>query len=235
LTGVELVGGAGASRAERGFTLIEVLATIAIMVTLMGLMIVGLGKYRQRAYLEGSRGVLESTRSALESYKTTYSRYPPDGFDYPVFWGAGGTQQQIKGAQCLVYFLGLPTIRISEVGDDIRTEELNPFLDLTRDMLSGGGDFEERLANPQVELVDAFGNPIHYDNLERGKDGSSQVNDQSDAAIHTSPDFFAADQHGPDPRSDGGQVVAQNTVGTFDLWSHGVDMDDVTDDVTNWD
>ena len=39
--------------------------------------------------------------------------------------------------------------------------------------------------------------------------------------------------HGPDPRRGAGGVVTKNA-GGYDLWSHGADVTDPTDDITNW-
>lgn len=216
-----------------GFTLVEVMAVVAILALLMSLVLVGAGRYRRKAYEEGTRGLLEKVRSALEEYRAAYSRYPPDGFDSPVYRSVGGGRVQISGARCLLYFLCKPTFKIAEYGDEIVRQELDPFLDINGEMISGAGDLDDRLDDPQNELIDAYGNPIHYDNVERSRDGSVQLSVQMDSSMHTMPDFLADQMHGPDPRGIGGPVMPKNP-GQYDLWSHGTDVEDPTDDITNW-
>jgi hypothetical protein len=145
----------------------------------------------------------------------------------------GGPQgPAITGAQCLVYFLGFKVPVEVEVGQDMRVQEVGPFLDVNGDMLSGEGDLEEKLADPTVTLVDKYGNPVHYDDLST-KDTSGKY----------LPPKELSDQHleggemvsAPDPRKPktGGALDGRNK-GAYDLWSHGFKIGDPTDDITNW-
>ena len=68
--------------------------------------------------------MLLKLQSAIEAYPGTYGTYPPDGFDAPAFRADGVRRVQIRGSQCLVYFLGYPTVRVYEVGSERRTRPL---------------------------------------------------------------------------------------------------------------
>jgi len=226
-------------RRAPGFTLIEVLVVIFIIAVLASLLLLGVQRYRQKAYIEGTQGTLSKVKSALEEYYGLFREYPPDGYDFPVFRESPtGGRAQIKGSACLIYFLALPTLQEYEVGTEKKYKENDPFLaDLKLDQLSGTGDLDRRLGDPTTEILDAFGNPIHYDNTgyEAGAAGGGpgrrvRVSNQSAPAVH-GPDI-TADQHGPDPRvgAGGGALQAKNA-GKYDLWSHGPDVNDVKDDI----
>ena len=67
--------------ARRGFTLVEILATVLILSILAGLVLVG-----GRAAMRFFRGVndkatIDNVAKALELYKNKYGEYPPDGTD----------------------------------------------------------------------------------------------------------------------------------------------------------
>lgn len=220
-------------RSEAGYTLIEVMGVIAIMGILMAMLIYGLGSVRRKAYAEGSRATIESLKTAITAYFNEHGEYPPDGYDKPVFRNTGGSSKQIKGSQCLIYYLGFETVKLTEVGSEMRATQLKPFIELTGDMLSGDGDLDQRLADAQTTIVDRFGNEIHYDVV--GKDpasGNWQVNEQTASVVYQGETVTA-----PDPRKPlgggGGAVVSRNK-GGFDIWSNGILPADPSDDITNW-
>ncbi len=215
-------------RRVSGFTLVEVMTVVAIVGLLVSLLIFGLNQYRKSSYQKGTQGILGSVRAALDAYHGQYRLYPPDGFDEPTFREVrGGGKQQIRGTACLIYYLGFPTVEETEYGSEKRYAEKDPFLQLTADMLSGDGTLEEKLADPSTEIIDRWGNPIHYDNVEKGKDGKTpRLSPQDSASVHTMKGLDPGSQHGPDPRlrsatgGPTGGLAAQNP-GSYDLWSHG--------------
>lgn len=229
-------GGGG----EAGYTLLEMMSVIAILALLMSILIYGIGKYRVTAYEKGTKALLENIRSALEAYRAEYGEYPPDGFsvrpgEAPATRMAGGTSVAIRGSACLVYFLGMPTVQEIEVGEDVRKKIRDPFLELKSDMLSGDGDLDAKLADPTTEIVDPFGNPIHYDRLDLDPTSREpRIDDQTSPATHTMKGLVADVMHGPDPRRKQGGGLETKNAGTYDLWSHGKDVHDPTDDITNW-
>ncbi|GIW73338.1 MAG: hypothetical protein KatS3mg102_2880 [Planctomycetota bacterium] len=229
--------GAGRGRPETGFTLVEVMMAMAIIVILMSLALYGLNAYRKRAYEQNTRGLIARIESALAAYYAEFRAYPPDGFDAdePAVRTDGGRQVPIKGSAALVYYLGVPQLKEYEAGMERMKRQVGPFLEFTEGMLSGqeGMALEDRLREPTTEIIDAYGNPIHYDNVARRRDGSYRVTEQSAPGVHTMSGFIADAMHGPDPRAAGGAVRPRNP-GKFDLWSHGLDPRDPSDDIGNW-
>jgi hypothetical protein len=225
------------------------MTVVAIIALLVSLLIYGLTQFRRSAYEKGTRGVLDQIRLAVDAYHNQYKVYPPDGFDEPAYreLPGGGGRQQIRGTACLIYYLGLPTVEVIETGGSKTYKEKEPLLELTAEMLSGEGTIEERLNDPTTELVDRWGNPLHYDNVEFGKDKKTpRLSPQNEPSVHTTKGLDAEQQHGPDPRlkgdgkgGSGGGLEAKNP-GAYDLWSHGsvVAGDDAAaataDDIANW-
>jgi prepilin-type N-terminal cleavage/methylation domain-containing protein len=229
-------GAARRSRLEAGFTLLEIMSVIAILAILMSILLYGIGKYRIKAYEEGTRGLIEQVRAALESYHGDFGAYPPDGFDpqEPAIRMAGGSKVAIHGSACLVYFLGVAQIIQTEVGEDVRQKIVGPYLELKESMISGDGDLDLRIASPKTEIIDAWGNPIHYDRVDLDqKSGLPKIDDQTPSSVHTMPGFIADRMHGPDPRKATGRLMTKNA-GAYDIWSHGADVTDPTRAITNW-
>jgi prepilin-type N-terminal cleavage/methylation domain-containing protein len=73
----------------RGFTLIEILMVMAIIITLTALLSVGLMGARDKAKNKGSKALVSKIKIALESYYADFRDYPPDGFDLEPGWTAG--------------------------------------------------------------------------------------------------------------------------------------------------
>jgi prepilin-type N-terminal cleavage/methylation domain-containing protein len=217
--------------AEAGYTLIEIMAAVAVIGVLMSLMIWGAANIRRNALASGSRGTIESVKAAIDAYYNTYRAYPPDGYDVPVFRQTGSQRKPIRGSQCLIYYLGFPTAQEIEVGQEVRVKEVAPFLEVTAEMLSGDGDIEERLANPDTRLIDRFGNEIHYDSVARdAQSGTYRVNELAGMGLEGGESVRA-----PDPRRPGGAgAVVPRNKGAYDLWSNGIKMSDPTDDIGNW-
>ncbi|MHC4390437.1 MAG: prepilin-type N-terminal cleavage/methylation domain-containing protein [Planctomycetota bacterium] len=206
---------------EAGFTLVEVMAVLGIMMLLMGMVLFGARRYRRVAYEKGTQAIVEKLRSALETYQSKYRKLPPDGHDFEVFRMVNGSRQQIKGTACLIHFLGQPTVQIYEVGEEQRKKTVPPILELNTDMLSGSGELEERLNDPTVQIIDRWGNLMQYDNVTKARDGT----------IRFTP--LPGDGEGGDPRTTEGGSGPKNS-GAYDIWSQGAELDDPTDDITNW-
>ncbi|MCR4432848.1 MAG: type II secretion system GspH family protein [Caldiserica bacterium] len=63
---------------QRGFTLLEVLVVIAILVILAGIAIPNYLGIQQRAWLSSAKFSLEHFRSCLEIYRADFNRYPAE-------------------------------------------------------------------------------------------------------------------------------------------------------------
>jgi len=78
---------------RRGFTVIELLVVISIIALLAAVLIMALGKIRERTRNGQARNLLEKMHGAMENYYLFYRSYPPDN--------QGGR----SGSQSLNYFL----------------------------------------------------------------------------------------------------------------------------------
>jgi general secretion pathway protein G len=63
-------------RAHRGFTLIEVLLVLAILLMLAGVLVVTLGRTREGAQIDSARLLISKVENSLERYVMDLSRYP---------------------------------------------------------------------------------------------------------------------------------------------------------------
>jgi general secretion pathway protein G len=79
-------GGLGRARARRGFTLIEVMIVIAIILALSGLVAVALFGQRDKAKTDTVRIQMNNIRSALDFFRLDYDRYPKDEEGIAVLW-----------------------------------------------------------------------------------------------------------------------------------------------------
>ncbi|RME76460.1 MAG: type II secretion system protein [Planctomycetota bacterium] len=209
---------------ESGFTMVEMITVMAILSILMALTLYGFDKYRKRAYQENTRALIKRLETALEQYYEDFRAYPPDGYDpdQPARRGRDGNGPVIRGAQCLVYYLGTPLKKVYEVGRDRRTKTVGPYMEfkLSDLTLDDEADIDQLLQSASTQVIDAYGNPLQYDNTHRMRDGRVAVTQLQGA--------------GPDPRSLGGGGVQARNPGRYDLWSTGPDPADPSDDIGNW-
>lgn len=64
-----------------GFTLMEILTVITIIVILIGIGIPAYNSWRNRAQIAKAKAVIQQLEMALEMYKSDYGEYPPQGGD----------------------------------------------------------------------------------------------------------------------------------------------------------
>jgi type II secretory pathway pseudopilin PulG len=212
----------------KGFTLIEVLTVVAIMMILFSMVVVAVSTIRRRMNRKATVALIHRLRLGLEEYKQITGSYPPDGYDKEVTNDDG---EKIWGAACLYYFLTKELTEKSEVSGQIRTRKHEPVMKFSERELSL--EFEDM---PGVrEVVDGFGLPFHYDNTENGV--FAPINQENTA--HMIP----VDFHPPDPRtSEDPSVVPKPGIQSigYDLWSHGTktahedDQVDLTLTLASW-
>ncbi len=120
-----------ARRARGGFTLVEMLVVVGILVVLTSLLIVGLRTSVEKAKNQNTKALIGRIKTALESYHADFRDYPPDGYDAErvgealphvdgVFVGipvAGGQPRRLKATASLMYFLCRPLVSLSFRGD----------------------------------------------------------------------------------------------------------------------
>ena len=199
---------------SHGFTLVEIMVVMAILVMLFSLIAVGLGGFQNTAAEKATGALLQKLQTYLDEYHRKTGSYPPDGLDFSVETVEG---ESIQGSACLYYFLAEKPIFLKErrAGKQFIREE-KPF-----------GKFLEAELSPEDgdlptvrELVDGWGTPLHYDNTENMAFVPQGGN------VHIDP--VDDDEHPEDPREGGLVVDGQNAVVEpgiqgkgYDIWSHG--------------
>ena len=199
---------------EGGFTLIEILVVIAIIIILFSLVTVSMGTYLGRAYGSATTSLILRVEQHLDEYRRITGYFPSDGIDYPVETQGG---VPIRGAACLYYFLTRPIVVDVVVGGIKRPKEYPAIVPAgfrSADLLAEDPD------HPGVRvLVDAWNNPLHYDNTEDG------VFRPQGGEAHIPP---IEEGHPLDPRSEEVTVNDQPVVprpgqvqsNEYDLWSN---------------
>jgi prepilin-type N-terminal cleavage/methylation domain-containing protein len=200
-------------RKDGGFTLVEILVVMAILVLLFGLVAVSMGMYMGKAARGATTGLLQQLELMLDDYKSKTGHYPPDGIDSPQRTEEG---TPLRGSACLYYFLSRP-IRVSEVSGGRKTVKEYPPIARFKDSNLTPEDPEY----PGIrELKDGWGTPMHYDNTEnkvyRPQRGEVHYPEMSD------------EEHPEDPRE--GKLTINEVKAVpkrgiqgkgFDIWSHG--------------
>lgn len=172
------------ARSARGFTLIEILIVMGIMVTLTALIAMGMGIAKEKARQKATRALISKIKIALESYHSEFRDFPPDGYDPGELTPLG-----MKGTSALIYYLCRPLNKITYVGagvgvdpTDTRNQvkqRVGPFLELS------GQDFSRPDFNPNMvfegdrgtaywetqgykftEIIDSYGRPLCYDKVK---------------------------------------------------------------------
>ena len=74
---------------DRGFTLMELMVVIAIIVLLAGIMVPNLGKRIERAKMTRAEADIAAIESAIAMYENDIGRYPPDSIQQLRDWLTG--------------------------------------------------------------------------------------------------------------------------------------------------
>ncbi|MBI4583642.1 MAG: type II secretion system protein [Planctomycetes bacterium] len=210
-----------------GFTMVEIMVVMAIIMMLFSMVLFAAAKYYQKGSISSTEALLIRLEDGLDSYKRLTGHYPPDGFDSEV---QNGEKEVIKGSACLYHFLGEEITWVLDAGGEKRIKTHEPLLEFKKqDLIEGDSD------RPGVfEIRDAFGFPIHYDNTEDGK-----FNPQ-DGSEHILETF--REEHPPDPR-DSVEFKAVKEEGPqgkrgYDLWSYGTgkhtEKEDLKSVIASW-
>ena len=200
-------------RRDAGFTLIEIIVVMAIIVVLVGLVLVSARGILGKGYQRNTEARIRMVEDHLEKYKELTGKYPPDGFDSPQKNDQG---TKIYGSACLQYFLSRPVRVERKIAGRLEIKEHPPIYQFSKGELSA----EDADAPGAREIVDGWGTPFHYDNTEDGR-----FEAQSFASHLPEAD---EDTHPEDPRTGDFIVDGKNAVEKpgvqgkgFDLWSHG--------------
>lgn len=139
-------------RRQEGFTLIEILAVIAILGLLMGIAMVGIGKFRQQGNIAATRARIETLQLMIQKYESHFGGYPNDSLaKYKI------TSNNInEGIEALYVGLHLKEFAEGENLDDKLLENTDD--DQTATLYHRVAGFNNSL----FEVADSWGNPIAY-------------------------------------------------------------------------
>jgi len=118
-----------------GFTLIEVLVVMAIVIFLAAMLIAALWPQKDKALRSKTSALIATVSNALDQYYAEFHDFPPDGYDTEPGWqkanayiaghapGKPGIKLGIKGyvyygSGCLIYFLCYPIANVTMIGAD---------------------------------------------------------------------------------------------------------------------
>jgi len=197
-----------------GFTLVEVIVVMAIIVTLFSLVAVSVGGLTGKAAERATGAMLRRIQHYLDDYKDMTGSYPPDGIDTPVVNDKG---TPIRGSACLYYFLAQKPIPVTEIRAGKKfVREVPPIAKFSESELS----LVDSNYPGAREILDGWKNPIHYDKTEDGEFRPQRCD------VHIPP--IDDDEHPIDPRSGDYNVGKEKAVpeagvqgNGFDLWSYG--------------
>ena len=205
----------GVSRGE-GFTLVEILVVLAIIVLLFSLVTVNAASIFGKANLGATKAMVLRLETYLDSYRRTTGSYPPDGVDSPVRNEDGTSLYATSSVQ---YHLTRPIVVEEITGSVKRLREYEAVVETafkSSELSRPDPDFENAF-----EIVDGWGIGFHYDNTSDGRFRAQRGD------VHIPP--LDDDEHPPDPRSSEFLIEEKPAVPHpddvqstgFDLWSHG--------------
>lgn len=198
------------ARRSVGFTLIEILVAMAIMVTLTALLATSMGIARDKAKRSKTSALINKIKVALEAYNSEFRDYPPDGYDT-----GDANPLGMKGSSALIFYLCRPLTKTSYIGadptassDDLANKvvkKVGPFLQLdadnfSRSELNPNHSWDGTDADPYwkgedyrlTEIIDGYGRPICYDRVKTADPKHWQVNrfhKKCDGNVHPDQDY----------------------------------------------
>lgn len=130
----------------RGVTLVELLVVVGIICLLLSLLVLTLGKLRERTRISHVRVLLSQVHAALEAYHLSMRKYPPQTFN-------GMTETQTLNYYLTTAFRKNPNTSAGEVYSDTNG---GPFMTFDQQ------DLALPAANGLKTIIDPWGSPLRY-------------------------------------------------------------------------
>ncbi len=196
-----------------GFTMVELLVTISLIVFLMSMLAVGAGRYLENTSTKATEALIARIELNIQQYKGLTGGYPSDGLDGVDVITDEGTP--LTGGAALTLALTQPMRLTQKINGEIRViGEEPPLGDFRSDEL-----YVTEEDSDAREILDAWANPLHYDNVNGGEEAFSPQS-LGETHLDFDEDIYV---HMEDPREIeelSGFTGPQNA-NEFDLWSHG--------------
>jgi len=145
---------AGAIRRRRGFTLIEMMVVIAIIVILIGLILPTIGAVRERAKIKATQTLIQGIDAALRRYYMDMDEYPPSTV-------ADLGDPDPKPDSLYLYLCGTDGKGIKKKTGDV-TRKYEAYMVPPPENI--------RKIGAEIHIVDSWGNDIVYLNCKRYTD-----------------------------------------------------------------
>jgi prepilin-type N-terminal cleavage/methylation domain-containing protein len=87
----------GKNRAARGFTLLEMIMVVSIILLLLGTLVVFVANAHLESQKQATRKIIDGIESALVTYYDEWGQYPPEG----QLTSHGSAPNQVSAALCL--------------------------------------------------------------------------------------------------------------------------------------
>lgn len=129
---------------RRGFTLVEMIIVIAVILILVSLMVGLIVVITDKAYYTKTEAVIKMLDDGCKNYKAEFNVYPPND----------------KGdSRCLHHYLGKERVKLLDRDSGIKTKK-PPIIEFKADMLDAGKVVPDP-SNP-VPVIDAWGQKVQY-------------------------------------------------------------------------
>ena len=195
--------------------MVELLVTISLIVILMSMLAVGTASYLKSAENARTESIIKRVSLYIDTYHSKYGGYPTDGLDGDDLITPEGSY--LTGGAALTYTLTQPILITKTLPNgEVRVlGKEEPIGEFRSDEISAASEGDDAAR----QILDAWYEPIHYDDVSKGIDGYSP---QSDGETHLDwdEDEFT---HSEDPRDLGERSIGTGPqhIEEYDIWSHG--------------
>lgn len=198
--------------------MVELMVVISVIVVLMAMLAMTAGGLQTRANVAATDGLLQRIGLFIDQYHGKRGTYPADGIDGAVITEEG---TPVQSGSALAFALTQPILDRERLPTgEFRVVSSEPAVGEFK-----GDELSEPFADDKNarELLDTWGLPLHYDNLEGGR---SAYSPQNEGEVHLFWDDLEIDGavHNLDPRElDGVATSGPQNIEEYDLFSHGPD------------